>query len=74
LLPMTQRGLRVSKFPFRVVCMVFKLINSKKKVNGKKNLIPGYGAKTQTQQYRTSVRPFLFHSCFGEKVPNAVGK
>jgi len=54
--------------------MVFKLINSKKKDNGKKNLIPGYGAKTQTQQYRTSVRPFLFHSCFGEKVPNAVGK
>jgi 3-oxoacyl-[acyl-carrier protein] reductase len=31
LLPMMQPGLRVSKFPFRVVCMVFKFINSKKK-------------------------------------------
>jgi 3-oxoacyl-[acyl-carrier protein] reductase len=29
LLPMMQLGLLVSKFPFRVVCMVFKFINSK---------------------------------------------
>ena len=36
LLPMTQRGLRVIKFPFRVVCMVFKFITFSSRAGGRR--------------------------------------